>query len=105
MNHDNYLAAVNRSIPTQYHSITDVFQLILAVIDALIPLVLVAAVAVFLWGLFKLLRAAGNEIDYEEGRNIMVYGIIGIFVMTAVWGLVAFLNGTFFPVSVLPPTV
>ena len=85
----------SRQFPTSFHSLTDVFQFILAVIDTVIPVIVAGAVAVFLWGLFRVLRAAGNESDHTEGWNIMIYGLIGIFVMTAVWGLIAVLNGTF----------
>src|SRR3989344_5079211 len=59
-----------------------------------IPLVFGPAFLVFLWGIYKYIRAA-EEGDKAEGRNTIMYGIIGLFVMVAVWGLVAVIKGTF----------
>ena len=35
------------------------------------------------------------EVTEKEARNVMIYGIIGLFVMVAVWGLVNVLINTF----------
>ena len=59
-----------------------------------IPLVFGLAFLVFLWGIYKYIRAA-EEGDKAEGRNTIMYGIIGLFVMVAVWGLVKVIGTTF----------
>ncbi|OGZ11569.1 MAG: hypothetical protein A3D67_00185 [Candidatus Lloydbacteria bacterium RIFCSPHIGHO2_02_FULL_51_22] len=59
-----------------------------------IPLVFGLAFLVFLWGIYKYIRAA-EEGDKAEGRNTIIYGIIGLFVMVAVWGLVKVIGTTF----------
>ena len=84
-----------RAYPSHISNIFDVFEYILATISNLIPVITGLTVLVFLWGLFKLMTSAGSEADHDEGRNIMIYGIIGFFVMGSVWGLVAFLDGSF----------
>ena len=35
--------------------------------------------------------AGGDEEKRANGRSLMIYGVIGLFVMVAVWGLVYFL--------------
>jgi hypothetical protein len=40
----------------------------------------------------KFIFAAGDEGAKEQGKQIMIYGIIALFVMTAVWGLVGFIG-------------
>lgn len=64
-------------------------------INLAIPLVLALAVLYFFWGLANYILAQGNEDKREEGRNIMIWGIIAIFVMVSVWGLVRLLQETF----------
>jgi len=41
------------------------------------------------------ITAGGDEEKRKAGRNTMLYGIIGLFVMVAVWGLVNVLISTF----------
>jgi hypothetical protein len=48
----------------------------------------------FFWGLMKFIFKAGDEKAQEEGRNIMLWGILALFVMTSVWGLVNFLGNS-----------
>lgn len=59
----------------------------------IITLIVSGAVVVFLWGVFKFIKSEGKE--KEAGKDMMVWGIVGIFVMVSVWGLVNILRGTF----------
>lgn len=77
----------------------DVDSLITAIdrwISALIPILIAAAVLFFFYGLAKFMLAAGDEEKRKDGKNIMIWGIVTLFVMVAVWGLVGFLANTFF---------
>ncbi len=58
-----------------------------------VALIVSAAIVVFLWGVFKFIKSEGKEKD--AGRDMMVWGIVGIFVMMSMWGLVNILRGTF----------
>ena len=49
------------------------------------------AVLVFFWGIIRYVMAGADEEKRAAGRSLMIYGIIGLFVMVAVWGLVYFL--------------
>ncbi|HEY9586253.1 MAG TPA: hypothetical protein VJJ27_01245 [Candidatus Paceibacterota bacterium] len=50
------------------------------------------ALLVFLWGVSKTIRAQGDEEKIKEGRRVMFWGIIALFVMVSISGLVAFLQ-------------
>ncbi|HRH25557.1 MAG TPA: pilin [Parcubacteria group bacterium] len=60
-------------------------------VDTALPVVVGLALLAFFWGLMKFIFAAGNEDNKEDGKRIMIYGLIGLFVMVAVWGLVGFI--------------
>ncbi len=62
----------------------------------LIPAIIMVAVVTFLAGVVKYVKGGDNEEARESGRNMMVYGIIVLFVMIATWGLVAILVKSFF---------
>jgi hypothetical protein len=60
----------------------------------IVPLLIGLAVLVFIYGVLVLMFSEGGE-KKEEGKQYMLWGIIGIFVMVSVWGLVNILKGTF----------
>jgi hypothetical protein len=60
----------------------------------IVPLLIGAAVVVFIYGVLTTMLSEGGD-KKEEGKQYMFWGIIGIFVMVSVWGLVAIVQGTF----------
>lgn len=66
-------------------------QLVAAVIPILIGLALLA----FLWGVLTYLFGK----DKAGAKEFMIWGIIALFVMTSVWGLVHILRSTVLPNS------
>ena len=60
-----------------------------------IPVVIALAVLYFFWGLAQYILNSGDETKKSEGRSIMIYGIIALFVMVSVWGLIRLLQETF----------
>lgn len=62
-----------------------------AVVKLALPVVVGIALLVFFWGLAKFIFSAGDEESRKDGKNFMVYSIIALFVMVAVWGLVNFI--------------
>jgi hypothetical protein len=62
------------------------------IINTLIPMAFAVALLVFFWGLAKFILSAGNEDAKETGKRIMIWGIVALFVMASVWGIVAFIG-------------
>jgi hypothetical protein len=55
----------------------------------LIPLLFGVALLVFLYGIFKyFILGGGDEGKREEGKQLMLYAIIGFVVMVSVFGIV-----------------
>ena len=75
-------------------TIGGILVIVRQIIEAFIPIIFGLAFIVFLWGMYKYISAA-DEGGKEEGRNLIIYGIIGLFVMVAVWGLVKVIDETF----------
>jgi hypothetical protein len=51
------------------------------------------ALLVFFWGLVKFILSASDPKGKAEGKSFMVWGVIALFVMVSVWGLVGFIQG------------
>lgn len=63
-------------------------------INRLIPFIIALTILVFLWGIFRFVLAKDAEAR-KEARGYIVWGIISLFVMVSVWGLVNILVRTF----------
>ena len=57
-----------------------------------LPIVVAIALLAFFWGLVKFIFAQGNEEAKADAKKIMLWGLIALFVMVAVWGLVRFIG-------------
>jgi len=82
------LAAVN--------NLSDAGSFIINIINnVLVPVLFAVAFIVFLWGAFNtfILGAQSEEVK-DKGKNQMLWGLIGFFVMVSIWGLVNILTGT-----------
>lgn len=61
-------------------------QVHLIVRTILIPLMFAIALLLFFWGLVKYIKSEGE--GKGEGKKIMIWGVVALFVMSSVWGLV-----------------
>ncbi|MCB9806207.1 hypothetical protein H6775_03570 [Candidatus Nomurabacteria bacterium] len=64
-------------------------------IAALIPIIMGLALIVFLWGVLLYVISKSQE-DKAAARSYMIWGIIGLFVMVSVWGIVTILSDAVF---------
>lgn len=83
-----------------FAAITDVQSLGQTVLDiineVLVPIVFAIAFIVFIWGVFQyFIQGGSDEEAKEKGKSLMLWGLIGFFLMVSVWGLVNILVGTF----------
>lgn len=78
------------------NNLSDVGSFIINVINnILVPVIFAIAFLVFVWGAFDaFILGASDGAAKEKGKNLMLWGLIGFFVMVSVWGLVNILTGT-----------
>src|SRR3989338_10236796 len=65
-----------------------------AVVAFLIPLLLSIAVLLFFWGLVKYIANASYEAAKESGKTLMIWGMIAIFIMVALWSILGWVQTT-----------
>ncbi len=71
------------------------FSRILNIIDILIIVVFALAFLFFIWGLTIFILQAGEKEKVEEGKRIMIWGVIAFTVMLSLWGIVNLLGNIF----------
>ncbi len=65
------------------------------IINPLIIFLFVLALAYFLYGVFKFVANSESEESKTEGRNAMLWGIIGLTIMMGVWTILSVIMKTF----------
>lgn len=64
------------------------------ILSMVLPLIIAASVVWFVYSVFRY-TISDYEAKKEEARDQIIWGIVGIFVMVSVWGLVGILRSTF----------
>ncbi len=80
------------------------------VVKTLIPIVFALILLYFFWGLMKFVMNSGDEEERKKGKQMMIWGVVALFVASSIWGLTTFMGtaifgGTASPGSVTVPSV
>jgi len=63
-----------------------------SVLDLIVPIVFALALIFFFYGIAQFIRSAGDTKTLESGKNKMVWGIVGLFVMVSILGIIRYLG-------------
>ncbi|HVU80307.1 MAG TPA: hypothetical protein VHD37_03005 [Candidatus Paceibacterota bacterium] len=63
-------------------------------LNLLIPVLIAAALVAFFWGLVTYVWGAGGE-GAAKGKSVMIAGLLALFVMVSVWGIIKIAQNTF----------
>jgi hypothetical protein len=74
-------------------TLKDTLVLFSQFLNGIIGLFITLAIVVFFWGLIKYLWSMDSE-NAHEGLKIMFWGLIAIFVMVSIWGIIRLLQST-----------
>jgi len=83
-------------------TIFDILDRVSTTFGFIIPILLLLSTAFFLYGITRYITAGGDESQTQEARTYIVYSIIFMAVMVAVWGLVLVLINFVFGVNPIP---
>lgn len=92
------MAALSLFLPALAGAVTlfDWLAILSTLFNGIIGLFIVLAIVVFFWGLIRyIFNREGGEKEGAEGAQLMVWGIIAIFVMVSIWGIIGLLRSTF----------
>ena len=53
------------------------------------------AILVFFWGIFQFIGNAASEDARDKGKKNIMWGIAGMFIMVAAYGIIKLILGTF----------
>ena len=84
-------AATGPGVGKTFNLLDTSSSMLQGLIGTLTTVVFGAALLGFFWGLVKYIWGGADD-DKEKGKQIMIWGIIALFVMSSVWGIVRLLR-------------
>jgi len=92
-------------------SIKGILKKFTEIVGMAVPILMTLVVVIFLWGIVRFTASSGNPEKRKEAKNLIIWGLVGIFFLVAFWGVIQILLQTFFgsgspplPPSTWPPT-
>ena len=91
--------------PNNFSDLVDIF---IELIQAVLPVIAALALLVLLWGLAKFIfKIGGDEKALGEGKNLMKWGLIALFILVSFWSILALVHSDLgfrsFGIPFLPP--
>lgn|SRR3989344_4704327 len=77
----------------QFTPVEGILATVQRVLNLIIPILITLGIIYFIWGVIQYVTAK-DEDKQKEARSTMIYGIIGLFVIVSIWGLIRFLGAT-----------
>lgn len=87
------------ALPSIMYAQTDLKGLagiVVSFLNSAVMLIMAMAVFFFVIGAIRFIATAGDEKSRAEGKQMMVWGTLSLFVMVTVWGIVNIIKFTFF---------
>ncbi|MBU3969079.1 hypothetical protein KJ991_02635 [Patescibacteria group bacterium] len=64
------------------------------IINPIILLLFVLALLYFIWGVTQYVIKADSDEQREQGKQHMIWGVVGMFIMVAVYGIIEIIKNT-----------
>lgn len=81
--------------PSSPQTFADIICILKSLVSYVIPLLTALALLVFAWGVVKFIANAGNEKVLEEAKHILFWGVVALFVMFSIAGIISFFASDF----------
>lgn len=64
------------------------------IVNPAMDLLIAAAVALFIWGVVELIMSGDEAEGRKKGQMHILFGIVGLFIIVAVWGIIRLVANT-----------
>ena len=85
---------LTHAAPRTFREIVDGY--ILVFLNLAVTLLMILAVLAFIYGAIRFIAGSGDERARTEGKQVMIWGVLSLFFMVGIWGVVRIIYTTFF---------
>ena len=78
-----------------FNNLTGLINILIDLINKSTVIVVALALLFFFWGMSNFIFNAADETKRKEGRSVMMWGVIVLFVIVSIAGIINVLNATF----------
>jgi len=64
-----------------------------SLLQGFVVLAFALALMAFFYGMAGFILHSGSDTAKEEGKRIMIWGVIALFVIASLWGIIAWIQG------------
>ena len=86
--------AFAQTIVNQKGNLTNFVVYMGKIINVLVPLTSTLAVVYFFYGLATFILSAGDEDKAKKGKGIMIWGVVAMFIIVTIFGIIGFMQQT-----------
>lgn len=65
------------------------------IVNPVVAILFTAAIVVFFWGLIQFIHGAGDDEKRKAGKQHMLWGVIGVFIMLSAYGILTLFTSAF----------
>lgn len=76
-------------------NIGEIITYLSCLLAKIMPLLVGLAAVAFVWGIIQIYLNPNNEEKKKKGKDFMLWGLVALFVIVCVWGLVGIIANTF----------
>lgn len=75
-------------------------KVVVEIVNPIILLLSALAFVVFIWGVYEFIAHAGDETKRKEGRQAILWGLVGLVIIFGAYGIINLALNTFGIVSI-----
>jgi len=87
---------MNPQLPSTSLTFSGLVEKLVHFIEGLIPLLIGVALIAFFWGLINFIYKSQDSHAHNNGKALIIWGLIAMFVLISVWGIIRLMCGIAF---------
>jgi uncharacterized membrane protein len=84
---------------TSLMSLRDVVNILIGGINNIVRVLVAGAFVLFLFGFIRMIYTGSDPREREKSKRYMLWGLVVLFIMASLWGILGFLCGNFLSYS------
>ncbi len=69
-----------------------VAKIVEVIVNPILTLMFILAILLFLWGIFRFVSNDEGATGREQGKQNMIWGVVGLLIMVSAYGIIAFIK-------------